>query len=122
MGTAERRIELLKVLCRRRYETIANLASEFGVSKRTIRRDIEFLSLKNPIYTQAGKYTGGVYVLDGYTIDRMYMNDAELNVLKKLSIAEKDNTLLSINERKILNSIILQYSKPQLRKEYNYET
>ena len=55
MGNAERRLEILKLLCRRRYEKLENLASEFGVSKRTISRDIEYLSLKNPIYTQAGK-------------------------------------------------------------------
>lgn len=40
MGTAERRRKMMKILCRRRYETIGNLASEFGVSMRTIQRDI----------------------------------------------------------------------------------
>lgn len=43
MGTAERRYEMMKILCRRRYETIRNLASEFGVSMRTVQRDIEAL-------------------------------------------------------------------------------
>lgn len=60
MGTAERRREMMKILCRRRYETIGKLASEFGVSMRTIQRDIEALSLTEPIYTKAGKYGGGV--------------------------------------------------------------
>ena len=44
MGIAERRYEIIKLLCRRRYETIRNLAAEFGVSVRTIQRDIEALS------------------------------------------------------------------------------
>ena len=44
MGIAERRAALLAVLCRRRHETVANLAAEFGVSTRTIRRDIDALS------------------------------------------------------------------------------
>lgn len=39
MGTAERRTEIMRVLCRRRHETISNLADEFGVSTRTILRD-----------------------------------------------------------------------------------
>lgn len=115
MGNAERRLEILKLLCRRRYEKLENLASEFGVSKRTISRDIEYLSLKNPIYTQAGKY-GGIYVLEGFTIDRMYMTDAELNVLKKLNIAASETELLTEEEKKILISIISDYSKPKTKK------
>ncbi len=43
MKAAERRAEILKILCRRRYETISVLAAEFNVSERTIRRDIESL-------------------------------------------------------------------------------
>ncbi|MBE5922691.1 MAG: DeoR family transcriptional regulator [Lachnospiraceae bacterium] len=66
MGTAERRNEILRILCRRRHETIDNLASEFGVSYRTIRRDIEILSLTEPIITRYGRYAGGVYIMDGY--------------------------------------------------------
>ena len=37
----ERREAILEVLCKRRQETIDNLAQEFGVSRRTIRYDIE---------------------------------------------------------------------------------
>ena len=87
MGTAERRYEIMKILCRRRYETIRNLASEFGVSMRTVQRDIEALSRTEPIYTQFGKYGGGVYVVEGYSMDRMYMKKQELDVLQKLYIA-----------------------------------
>ncbi len=116
MGTAERRLEILRLLCRRRYEKIGNLASEFGVSERTISRDIECLSLKNPIYTQSGRYGGGIYVLDNFTIDRMYMTDAELSVLKKLALVAKEATFLAEDEKKILNSIISDYSKPQMKK------
>ena len=59
LETAERRIAILKLICRRRFETIANLAYEFDVSERTIRRDIEFLMRTEPIYTQPGRYGGG---------------------------------------------------------------
>ena len=31
MGTAERRNEILRILCRKRHETIENLASELAV-------------------------------------------------------------------------------------------
>jgi predicted DNA-binding transcriptional regulator YafY len=61
MGTAERRYKIMKTMCRRRYETIRNLASEFGVSMRTIQRDIEVLSETEPIYTKFGKKLRSFY-------------------------------------------------------------
>ena len=116
MGTAERRYEIMKILCRRRYETIRNLASEFGVSMRTVQRDIEALSMSEPIYTRFGKYGGGVYVVEGYSMDRMYMKDSELDVLQKLYIAaDKNETLLTIDEKNLLQSLISQYSKPNTK-------
>ncbi len=114
MGTAERRNEIMRILCRRRHETVSNLASEFGVSERTILRDIEVLSSSEPIYTQCGRYGGGVYVIDNYQMDRMYISQNELAVLHKLSsLADKrDICSLDGNERRLLDSIILQYTKP----------
>ena len=116
MGTTERRREIMKILCRRQHETMLNLASELGVSTRTIQRDVETLSVTEPIYTQMGKYTGGVYVVEGYSIDRMYMTDTELNVLRKLYIlSDKNVSLLTKDEKKILEGLISQYSKPKLK-------
>lgn len=116
MGTAERRYEIMKILCRRRNDTICNLASEFGVSIRTIQRDIEVLSRTEPIFTLSGKYGGGVYVVDGYYMDRMYMKNAELDVLKKLYIAADENAqLLTNDEKDLLGQLISQYSKPKLK-------
>ena len=37
MGPNERRKEIIEVLCKRRHDTMKNLAFEFGVSDRTIR-------------------------------------------------------------------------------------
>lgn len=124
MGTAERRAEILRVLCRRRHETIANLAEEFGVSTRTILRDIEVLSITEPIYTQCGRYGGGVFVMDDYVMSKMYMTDAELAVLRKLSDFVGNTALCVLNkeEYRLLKKIILQYTKPSLGKEKNYES
>ena len=117
METAERRREIMKILCRRRHETIRNLASELGVSMRTIQRDIETLSRSEPIFTQFGKYGGGVYVVEGYSIDRMYMTDAEVDVLRKLYILVNHNaSLLTDDEKNMLEHLISQYSKPKLKK------
>lgn len=118
MGIAERRVEIMRILYRRRYEKISNLAQEFGVSERTILRDIESLSITEPIYTQCGKY-GGVYVMDEYNINRMYMKDEEIEVLHKLlsSIENKAGCDLDDKECNILKNIISQYTKPKYRKE-----
>lgn len=113
MGTAERRYEIMKILCRRRHETIQNLAYEFGVSTRTIQRDIEILSLSEPIFTKPGKYGGGIYVVDNYSMSRMYMTTAELDVLHKLyDAADKEAMLLTSDEKELLGSLISQYTKP----------
>ncbi len=116
LGTAERRNEIMRILCRRRHETISNLAAEFGVSTRTILRDIEVLSIKEPIYTQCGRYGGGVYVTDGYSMSKMYMTDEELTLLHKLfEFADKRAVCeLCDEENNLLKSIISQYTKPKI--------
>lgn len=113
MSAAERRYQIMKILCRRRSETVYNLAAELNVSSRTIERDIEFLSATQPIYTQPGRYHGGVYVVEGYSIDRMYMNDDEIRVLQKIyaHIGEQAS-FLTYEEQCTFKSIIAQYSKP----------
>ena len=114
VGIAERRKEILKKICRRKHDTISNLAFEFGVSERTIRRDIEILSLTEPIYTQTGRYGGGVYITDDYSIDRMYMSNEELNVLHKIfSFAvNSEKCVLNSEELKTLERIVSDYTKP----------
>ena len=84
MGPAERRNEIMRILCRQRYEKMSVLAEKLGVSVRTIGRDISALSISEPIYTQCGKYDGGVYVVDSYSLNRIYMKDNEIEVLCKI--------------------------------------
>ena len=120
MGTTERRTEIMRVLCRRRHETISNLSSEFGVSKRTISRDIEILSITEPIYTISGRYGGGVYVIDNYTPNQIYMSEIELSILKKILSHLENNRTCTLNEYELntLKTIIKHYEKPKLRKDY----
>ena len=115
MGPTERRNAILRLLCRRRYETIHNLAVEFDVSERTIRRDIEILSYTEPIYTQSGRHIGGVYVVDGYHTDRMYMAEEEVAILQKIKDeANKSNSCLLLpGEEKTLDRMIRNYAKPK---------
>ena len=123
MGTAERRREILRTLCRRRHETISNLAEEFGVSTRTISRDLEVLSITEPIYTQCGRYGGGVFVTDDYAMSKMYMTETELSVLQKVAsfVESQAICILSKDECRVLRNIISQYTKPRKGKRYETE-
>ncbi len=117
MGTAERRKEIMIALCRRRHDTVNNLAFEFGVSARTIRRDIDALSLTEPIYTRTGRYGGGIYVMDGYYIDRMYISDEESEVLVKVLNFAVSQDALDSNDVHVLRHIIDKYTKPEIAKK-----
>lgn len=118
MGTAERRNAIIRALCRRRHDTMANFAAEFGVSERTIRRDIEILSLTEPIYTRSGRYGGGVYIMEGYYLDKLYVSHQELAVLQKVwdAIREHNVVRLDDEEKRIFEGIIVNYSKPTVDK------
>lgn len=85
MTPSERREAILKVLCQRRQDTIENLAFEFDVSVRTIKYDIEELTLAHPIETVRGRYGGGVKVADGYYVGRNYLKPNQQELLKRLS-------------------------------------
>lgn len=104
MTPSERREAILNVLCKRRQDTVQNLANEFGVSVRTIKYDIEELTLAHPIETVRGRYGGGVKVADGYYIGRKYLKPNQQELLKKLS------EQLSGNDLEVMNSILREFA------------
>ncbi len=106
MGTAERRLEILKYLCRTRHATMTRLAEIFGVSVRTVHRDIYEIeaTFHAPIVVRCGKYDGGVYVIGNYSLDRTYMKEDELDLLKKVQTLVCDR--ISDNERSLLGEMI----------------
>lgn len=81
MTASERRKEILEVLSLRRVEQINNLAFQFGVSEKTIRRDILTLSLEYPIYTAQGN-GGGIYVDKNFRLGRVYLKTSNKNYWK----------------------------------------
>lgn len=121
MGTAERRMELLKTLCKRKFDTISNLAFEFGVSERTIRRDIQILSLQEPIYTQTGRYNGGVYILNSFSTDKTYFSDKESDVMRRVLDILMYEKQISLSEEdiSIVKRIVTNYTKPTKERMYN---
>nr|WP_305148164.1 DeoR family transcriptional regulator [Dysosmobacter welbionis] len=85
VGAAERRQLILDLLCQRRRETISNLAAELGVSERTIRRDVEMLTLRYPIETVCGRYGGGVRMADWYQQGRQRLTPRQTALLRRLA-------------------------------------
>lgn len=114
MGATERRNAIMQALGRRRYDKISNLASEFGVSERTIRRDIEILSLTEPIRTEAGRYSGGVYVLDSYYKSKKYLNSSQISALQKVLYYSNHMgaAFLSAEDVEALQDILTDFTKP----------
>lgn len=114
MDVTERRKRIMLALCKRRHDTITNLASEFDVSPRTIRRDIEKLSISEPIYTQTGRYYGGVYVVDGYYLGRLYLQDREIRILEKVYIyvSSCSRGVFSNDDLNEFRMIICEHKKP----------
>lgn len=100
----ERRMEIIKLLCKRRSETMENLAEEFGVTSRTIRNDIDYLSLSYPIETVRGRYGGGVKIIGDFDLDRKYLNAQQKTLLEKLKES------LSGQELSIMNTILSDFA------------
>ncbi|MGF7185301.1 putative DNA-binding transcriptional regulator YafY [Desulfitispora alkaliphila] len=104
MGPNERRMKIIEALCRRRQDTMSNLATEFGVSTRTIKNDIDTLSLSYPIETIRGRHGGGVKVTDGYYLNRKYLKPQQQELLERLY------TNLSGSDLEVMDSIIKDFA------------
>lgn len=111
MGTAERRLEILKYLCKYKYAKMSELADMFGVSRRTIQRDIYEIEgiFYLPIKMKHGKYEGGVYVEDNMDLNKLYERKDKILLLNKVKrITEKN---LSDSEMNLFEEIINDFSK-----------
>lgn len=106
----ERRIDLLHILSKRRFETIENLSTEFSVSKMTIRRDIDYLCLSYPIYTLQGR-SGGIYVNKNWYFNKLFLSKDNVEFIEGLM------NRLNDEEKKRLHSIIKTFSAPKRGKE-----
>lgn len=83
----DRLIQIIFLLLSHESITAKALAEEFGVSTRTIYRDINILSVAGiPITSQKG-YGGGLSLLEGFSLDKSYFTRAEQsNIIKALQI------------------------------------
>ncbi|NLG25435.1 MAG: YafY family transcriptional regulator [Clostridiales bacterium] len=72
-----RLIEIIIILLNRRAVTAAELAHRFGVSTRTIYRDVDALSSAGIPVTSAQGAGGGISIMEHYALSRASLTDAE---------------------------------------------
>lgn len=120
MGTIERIMKVMIYICRVRYTTMSELADKFGVSIRTIKRDIDELGYIIPLETKSGRYYGGVYVMNNYKWDKVYMGEMDIELLKKIKRIGKSGKKLVFSEDEMdrIEKIIATYSMPPTKKDF----
>lgn len=106
MSANERRMQILEVLCERKFETIDNLMFEFSASRATIKRDIQELILSYPVYTVQGN-GGGIYITDGYHLGMKYFSEKQTALLEKLTEG------LTGEELETMKCILQTYREPK---------
>lgn len=77
----ERMIGILSILLQQDKVTAPYLAEIFEVSRRTINRDIEALTMAGiPIATAPGQ-NGGISIMEGYRIDRTLLSTSDMQAI-----------------------------------------
>ncbi|MBY9078739.1 YafY family transcriptional regulator [Paenibacillus sp. HN-1] len=90
MEKVERLISIIMILLKKDLVSANEFAQLFNVSKRTILRDMETLSLSNiPIYSVNGVH-GGYGIMDEYKVDKRLLSSSDLeNILTALGGLEQ---------------------------------
>jgi len=93
---ANRLFEIIYILLDKKSATAKELAAHFGVSARTIYRDVDTLSLAGiPVYTEKGK-GGGISLLPDFVLNKSILSEGEQNeiltALYGLSHVKADET------------------------------
>jgi len=90
MEKIERLISIIMILLKKDVVSTTEFTQLFNVSKRTILRDMETLSLSNiPIYSVSGIH-GGYAIMDEYKVDKRLLTSSDLeNILAALGGLEQ---------------------------------
>ena len=120
MTTHERHERLIQALATYGKLSTAQLANILNVSKRTILRDIDKLSLYYPIGSDIGR-TGGYYISNYKSLNMPCLKTHEINLLKKI-VSQIDNSsccFLSSSENQLLKEMIILYSADGKSRRFN---
>ena len=83
MSTDERREEMIRILISGSRTTVPKLATQLGVSERTIYRDLSVLTVDRgyPIDTETGR-AGGVFMRDIRHAHRRILSQLQIKALE----------------------------------------
>lgn len=106
-----RLFEILFYLLKHRKASAATLAEQFGVSVRTIYRDIDSLSAAGiPVYSTTGR-NGGVVLMEEYVLERLAVTEQERkDILQALQSLEATQF---IEGGKLLEKLGILYQREQ---------
>lgn len=77
----DRMIGILSILLQQEKVTAPYLAEKFEVSRRTINRDIDALSMAGiPLVTEQGR-GGGISIMEGYKINRTLLSTSDMQAI-----------------------------------------
>ena len=101
---SSRLFEIIYLLLNKERLTAKELAERFGVSSRTIYRDIDTISLAGiPIYTEKGK-GGGINLLPDFVLNKSILSEQEqseilsaLQGLTQIQSTDSDNVLQKLS-------------------------
>ena len=102
MSANERRAEIMRIMVARRQESMQVLASELGVSDRTIRTDILALTAEYPLETVRGN-GGGVRIADWYHPHKNILSKEQISVLEQLFPQANDE------QKRVLDQMLREY-------------
>lgn len=102
MTSKQRQHAIIEVLSSGRKVTMRELAEQFGVSRRTIRLDIDYLSKLYKLEITKGR-NGGVRMVEPPDLNHKRLSTKQQSVLEKLqATASKEDGC-------VLQSIILEF-------------
>lgn len=97
-----RLFEFTYLLLKKKCITAKELSEYFGVSVRTVYRDVEMLSAAGiPVYAKQGK-NGGIAILDNFVLDKSILSEEEqrqiLAALESVQAVEKYNNNSTVSK------------------------
>ena len=105
MDAMERRCQIIEILFDAKMcVKMRDLASRFNVSVRTIRTDVDFLSVTYPIETTRGRYNGGISFIEGYSPRKARLTPVQRDFLYRVM------KLVSKSDQEIVKSILHDFA------------
>lgn len=104
-----RLFETIYILLNKKCITAKELAEHFGVSQRTVYRDIDMLSLSGiPVYTEKGK-GGGISLLPDFVLNKSILSEKEQNEI--LSALQSLSAVKATESNQVLKKLSAVFSK-----------